>query len=377
MSKLVQDISATAFVDPVIAVPVNQPPVIDNAVPQAQQTTMIDEYHLREFLGQHRWTVSMQDFFLDYVKKNPYKFFLYDDSGSMVSNDGRKAVPGREALTYDLVRCSRWEELSQMIQFQVTLCQRGLIPAEFVFLNRRSFIPGPDGTSEADFVRNYITPLPQGGTPLCSKLGYIISRIRNLEAELRATGSVATVVIATDGESTDGDIRPVMAEFKNLPVHVVLRLCTDESKIVDYWNSIDKELELNLDVVDDLVSEAEEVRTHNPWFTYSLELHEFREFGVTSRDIDMLDEQTLTTTAQQRIISLVYGDTIRSLHVVYCPIKKRLVECISSAHSASTDPSYTPINRDQRTSTDNDRRSSTSSATGTHHEKHSGGCVIC
>jgi hypothetical protein len=53
---------------------------------------------------------------------------------------------------------------------------------------------------------------------------------------------IKVVVIATDGESSDGDIVTAMKPLKQLPCWVVIRLCTDQDSIVDYWNNIDSEL---------------------------------------------------------------------------------------------------------------------------------------
>jgi hypothetical protein len=44
-----------------------------------------------------------------------------------------------------------------------------------------------------------------------------------------------------------------------LPVWVVIRLCTNENAIVSYWNNVDKEIELNMDVIDDPLGEAKEI----------------------------------------------------------------------------------------------------------------------
>ena len=65
-----------------------------------------------------------------------------------------------------------------------------------------------------------------------------------MEPYLRSVGQKVVVVIATDGESSDGDIAAAMAPLKDLPVHVVIRLCTDDERICSYWNSIDQQLGL-------------------------------------------------------------------------------------------------------------------------------------
>ena len=46
-----------------------------------------------------------------------------------------------------------------------------------------------------------------------------------------------------------------------------------------YWNQVDSQVELSLDVLDDFVGEAIEIYQFNPWLTYGLPLHRAREFG--------------------------------------------------------------------------------------------------
>jgi hypothetical protein len=135
---------------------------------------------------------------------------------------------------------------------------------------------------------------PSGATPLCRHIREITAQIQAMEPQLRANGHKAALIICTDGAASDGDVAAALRPLHNLPVWVVLRLCTDEDDVVSYWNGIDGQLELELEILDDLVSEAKEVYAHNKWFTYGEPLHMLRQFGVSVKELDMLDESTLT-----------------------------------------------------------------------------------
>ena len=74
------------------------------------------------------------------------------------------------------------------------------------------------------------------------------------------------------------------------------RLCIDDEELIDYWNNIDEDLELDMDVLDDVRGEAIEVRTANPWLRYGECLHRLREFGASIKEMDPIDNRLLAAS---------------------------------------------------------------------------------
>ena len=159
-------------------------------------------------------------------------------------------------------------------------------------------------------VRSMLECGPSGQTPLCAAVRRVVDVVRRRAADLRARGRKACVVIASDGAATDGDVAAAMAPLRDLPAWVVVRLCTDEEKVVDYWNRVDEDLELDMDVLDDLAGEAAEVCDLNPWLTYPLSLHRVREFGSCEKIFDLLDERELTLVEAKQFAGLLLGDAV-------------------------------------------------------------------
>jgi hypothetical protein len=135
--------------------------------------------------------------------------------------------------------------------------------------------------------------------------------------QLQTTGQKVAIILATDGLPTnvygscDSGTR---AEFENnlrslagLPVWVVVRLCTDEESVVEYYNNLDSQLELSLEVLDDWIGEAQETYEHNPWLNYGLCLHRIRELGFHHRLLDLLDERPFNVDELREFLVLLFG----------------------------------------------------------------------
>lgn len=204
--------------------------------------------------------------------------------------------------------------MTDAMRFHAGFAEASGAVSEFRLLNNSRPILVGTRTDDGLGYRQLSTLLdgsPGGPTPLCQHIREVIAQIQGMEQNLRATGQKAVLVIATDGESSDGDIVTAMKPLERLPVWVVIRLCTDEDRICDYWNNIDKKLELDLDILDDLSGEAEEIAAVNGWLTYGEPLHRMREFGVTIKEIDLLDEARLSGDQILTVIAMLMGGSPR------------------------------------------------------------------
>ena len=145
---------------------------------------------------------------------------------------------------------------------------------------------------------------PSGFTPLRERIMELHDSIYPMADILKSAGQKAVVVIATDGTPTDESgyatdfvtdaFVKALRQLLDLPVWVVVRLCTDDEEVVDFYNSLDDNLELDIEVLDDYVGEAEEVYAVNPSLNYGLPLHRMRESGFNERAFDFIDQRGLT-----------------------------------------------------------------------------------
>jgi hypothetical protein len=259
----------------------------------------------------------------------PRRFWVIDNSGSMRSNDGHQIRGTQNNLT--VVQCNRWTELQGAVEYHAELA--GLLKATTIFrmLNDPGVTVGPQEFSVADTnsksVENDVVRAkeiilkcgPTGVTPLAEHIIEFRERIRNMEHILRNQGQQAVIVLATDGlpsnpygESTDEVQREfieALRSLQSLPIWIVVRLCTDDDEVVEYYNNLDQVLELPLEVLDDFFGEAKEICSANKWLNYALPLHRTREMGYHHRVFDLLDERLLNKDELREFLELLFGGT--------------------------------------------------------------------
>lgn len=259
----------------------------------------------------------------------PLRIWVVDNSGSMQTPDGNRIISSR-SKKLKIVPSTRWEEIQECVNYHVRMA--GLLETEtwFRLLNDPGVGVGPQQFKVAcnDSMESTVSQVqnanrimseaaPGGVTPLTDHINEIYQVVDSLKDQLLAEGKKVAIILATDGLPTDNQginnqyVEQLFVEslrrLESLPVWVVIRLCTDQNNIVDFYNNLDEQLELSMDVLDDFCGEAQEVHEHNKWLNYALPIHRLRELGFHHRVFDMIDERQLTKGELRSLCVLLFG----------------------------------------------------------------------
>ena len=249
----------------------------------------------------------------------PLRIWIVDNSGSMNAGGGSRIVKSGTKMAK--VSATRWAELGDSVAVAGEIAAALGARTDFNLLNAtpsgqfltvgyddgQMNIP-PGQLCDLAQLKAVMQESPRGGTPLTEAIQKIIATVAPGAERLKAQGQQVAVVIATDGLPNDPkSFLQSLQQLQQLPVWVVVRLCTDQNDVVDYWSSLDKHLEAPLEVLDDLVGEAEEIAAVSPWLTYGPPLHFAREFGCKNKLFDLLDEVQLLPSQAKELAELILG----------------------------------------------------------------------
>lgn len=261
-----------------------------------------------QYLKNQGFSMGMIRAFHSQKESFPLRVWILDNSSAMNVRDAH-IVRGNQLQSINNV--TRWEELKDCLLFHTELTARFLLPTRFSLVNApqqglpQYFSLAQSGNliEEQQTLHNVLTyVLPNGPTPITPQLQLLHAYISSIASQLNARQYVVPIVITTQGLPTNAngetssvvinEFFQMLQSFECLPVSIALRLCTDDDKAIDFYNSVDKRLKL--DVLDDFYGEALEAYLRNPWLTYGIALHRYREMGFRVRALDILDERALT-----------------------------------------------------------------------------------
>jgi len=257
------------------------------------------------------------------------RIWVVDNSGSMNLRDGHCVADGSTNDNIKMIPCTRWGEIRECVEYHIRMAELLDAPTRFRFLNHPGSsilltkeISVGDTTSPKSMtaksaidVLNRVQPL--GCTPLTLHIQEIYKQVCKMAPSLRTSGQRVSIIIATDGLPSDVNghtneyernrFVESLRQLEGLPVWVVIRLCTDDEDVVDFYNNIDNILELSVDVLDDFNGEALEIHGENPWLSYGLVLHRMREMGHHDRLFDLIDERPFSKDEIRDFLALVLG----------------------------------------------------------------------
>jgi len=260
----------------------------------------------------------------------PLRIWVVDNSGSMAQADGHSLLNffySAEALK--VMNCTRWAEIQETVTYHARMAAALQAPTSFRLLNTFNGTDmfgiaerGPEHIASdlEDALRTIQEVSPRGTTPLSKHVREIGATVISMKDQLVAKGQKAVIVLATDGLPTDqnghstslarNEFTQALRSLEGLPVWVVIRLCTDDDEVVNFYNNIDNELELSLDVLDDFTTEAKKVYRYNTWLNYALPLHRLREMGFYHKLFDLIDERSLTRDELRDFFCFLYGGDV-------------------------------------------------------------------
>lgn len=300
----------------------------DVVLPQ-QASKVMDNAQIRALMEQG-FTRGLAEAMTQNNAAFPLRIWVVDNSGSMRERDGNRIVQARKKGDLKMVQCTRWTEIQECVQYHAKLAGVLQAPTFFRLLNNPGSAERRQHFSVADRGQEYIDEdielaircmrsQPTGLTPLTSHVRDIRKNILELEPTLKANGARCVLVIATDGlptstysmskQQAETEFVEALRSLEGLPVWLVIRLCTDDLEVIDYYNDIDSQLELNVDVLDDFVAEAGEVYgAKNKFLNYALPLHRCREMGFHHRLFDIIDERQLAVDELPEFFALLFGE---------------------------------------------------------------------
>jgi hypothetical protein len=286
---------------------------------------------------------------LEHSIHHPIRIWLIDNCGTMHKSDGHMVSQSKKGKVH-VVPCTRWEEITSTVLWHAEMAAWQQTPMAVRLLQDPGAQVGPQqlGVSaskhycSSDEVTRMKTLLkktrPVGATsPISLHLQELFPCIQAMVSIFMRMEKKLTLCICTDSIPTDADgnedpkmIQEFLTTLQQLvdwPVQVVMRLSTDEERVVQFYRNLQVSHEAfreKVMVLDDYISECQHVQENNPWLNYGYPLHLCREEGIRVPLLDALSERPLHQSELCEMVLLIFGERICCAQTDYPKFRKTL-----------------------------------------------------
>lgn len=188
-------------------------------------------------------------------------------------------------------KITRFQELYYALKFHAKIAQQFNKHLQFHIVNTPN-----------DFTSNIIKPdldelyrLSQTNTLGNFSLNESINTIlMDIDQKITVMNKKIHIVITTDSEPTDTNILNILnGLIEKQFIDITIRLCTDDPRILDYWQIIDELTGYKLNIVNNIYVKTTKILLYNPWLSYCEPIHRVFECGKLIKLFHSLEERTL------------------------------------------------------------------------------------
>lgn len=161
---------------------------------------------------------------------------------------------------------------------------------------------------DLDLVENVLSQcVPSYTTPLSGHMWALYDQVSALCSSL-LPGQRVAIIIASDGvPSNPQSFLDAMEALQTLPVYLIVRLCTNDEASMHFWNTLDLDLGIPVEILDDFEEENRIAYAMNPWCNYCVGVQRAREWGFRSILFEKLRERPLTHSELHDYCALIFG----------------------------------------------------------------------
>lgn len=157
-------------------------------------------------------------------------------------------------------------------------------------------------SSSLDMLVSNLRRCPSGSSPLCHHIRQIATQVSQMDRDVRSHGQHMFIVIATDGEASDGDVLESLRLLNHLSVRVIVRLCSDDQELWNYWLDIRRNFDLDMDIIPSMYGYDQDIKCHRKAALNTEPFYRLKELGCLPPEIDKLTLVELSQSPSEQDI---------------------------------------------------------------------------